>query len=90
MFVVHAKFHHEITLVEVVAKITKSELQNTFESNIFKVSILFFLQCLPPMSFHDEILQAQQTFLKVCHKFFLEFFEMFSYFIYFTVHSRSI
>ena len=69
------------------AKKTKLELQKAYVSNIFRASILFILPRLLPMWFCDEILHAQQTFVKVCHKRIQIFFE---FLFYFTVRPSSI
>ena len=56
----------------------------------FWSSDFVFLARLPRMWFHDENFHAQETLMKVCHKKYPEFFEIFFYFFDFTVHTRSI
>lgn len=67
-----ARFHHDRTFMEVLAKITKLALQNAFENS---TSIFFvFFSWFPLLFFHDEILQASRKFVNLCHQTISEIF----------------
>lgn len=82
-----AKFQTEITFVEVVAKKTKSVLQNAFESTIFRVSIFFhdFHKC-DFMTKFCKLLKHYLKFVIIKIQIFLNIFKMV---FDFTVHPSS-
>ena len=86
----HVKFHRVITLVEGVVKKTKSILWKCYLQKHFEALILFFSARLPRMWFHDENFHAQETLVKVCHKFFSECFKKILFFWFYCSHQEHL
>ena len=86
MFVVHVKFHREITLMEGVVK-----KQNRCSENVTYKSILELWFCFFRHDFHEcDFMMKIFKHLKHLSFFATNFFWIFEFFLDFTIHGGSI